>query len=129
MHSFENGNSPLKLIQLNISVFIKMHDVFIEAGGCHLVPLPSSRVCLLGLQTFLNSSQGTVRHIPRQASTPIAANHWASLRPKSATGQWRLRKYPRDHSPTILAPSETSEVDNYNSDTKFRSRFKCWPTL
>ena len=71
MHSFENGNSPLKLIQLNISVFIKMHDVFIEAGGCHLVPLPSSRVCLLGLQTGRDQMQ---RALSRLMSGPSASS-------------------------------------------------------
>ena len=83
-----------------------MHDVFIEAGGCHLVPLPSSRVCLLGLQTFLESSQGTIRHMPRQATSPIVINRWITLRTKSATDQRRLRKFPRDHSPTVLAPQK-----------------------
>ena len=53
--------------------------VLIEPRGCHLVSLPSSRVCLFSTYNSLEFSQNTLRHMPRQASQPILINHRTSL--------------------------------------------------
>ena len=98
-----------------------MHDVFIEAGGCHLVPFPPSRVCLLGLQTFLEFSQGTLRHMPRQATTPIIINRWSSPRTKFCDRPTETSEVPEGPQPhRIGAPrnlrSRQSQLLTQSSD-------------